>query len=48
MAERRKANPRGGFTLVELAIGLMLSMGMLLVVGFSTDRALGMFRQRRA
>lgn len=35
-------------TLVELAIGLFLFASIVLVVGFATDRALAMLRQRRA
>lgn len=37
-----------GFTLVEVALGALFLATLLLVAGLATDRALALFRQRRA
>ncbi len=45
---RRQDRRRGGFTLMEAAIGIFFLAGMLLAAGFAVDRANSMLRQRRA
>jgi hypothetical protein len=40
--------PRSGFTSVEVLLGAVLMAGLMLVAGLATERALALFRQRRA
>lgn len=39
---------RAGFTLIEVSLGTLFLSALLLVAGLATDRALALFRQRRA
>ena len=44
----RAMHGRSGLSLIEVVLGVSLTLSMILVVGLTTDRTMGMFRQRRA
>lgn len=48
MRTRLAAGRRSGFTTAEVVISALLMASLLLVAGLATDRALALFRQRRA
>lgn len=48
MRVRSARAPRAGFTSVELLISSLLMASLMLVAGLATERALALFRQRRA
>ncbi|MSR62503.1 MAG: hypothetical protein EXS08_08665 [Planctomycetes bacterium] len=48
MKSQSKARSRAGFSMTELVISAMLMGSLMLVAGLATDRAMSLFRQRRA